>query len=114
MKALRASGLILFLTGLGLFLGLFFMSSYSLTEDIFNSTIKEEHQDALRPALSVLFGKEYSLSIPFVNDVKAAIEKVNEDFRAQQAWDKVIYDDYISALTRASTQGLVTTHTLVY
>ncbi len=113
MKALRATGLILFLTGLGLFLGLFFMSSYTLTEEIFTSTIKEEHQEALRPALSGFFGEAYSVSIPFVNDMKGAIEKVNEEFRAAQAWDKVIYDDYISALTRASTKGLITSHTLV-
>ena len=113
MKALRATGLILFLTGLGLFLGLFFMSSYTLTEEIFTSTIKEEHQEALRPALSGFFGEAYSVSIPFVNDMKGAIEKVNEEFRAAQAWDKVIYDDYISALTRASTKGLITSHTLI-
>lgn len=111
MKFLRATGLLLFLASLGLFLGLFFMSSYTLTEDIFASTIKKEHQEALRPALSSLYGTEYSLSIPFVNHVKEALEKVNNTFRAEQAWDKVIYDDYTGALTRASTNGLVTEHT---
>ena len=81
MKALRAAGLILFLTSLGLFLGLFFMSTYTLTEEVFSSTIKEDHQEALRPTLSSFYGEEYGLSIPFVNDIKNAIEEVNDNFR---------------------------------
>jgi ferredoxin-type protein NapH len=111
MKSLRATGLVLFLTALGLFLGLFFMSSYTLTEEIFLSKVKTEHQEALRSELSALFGKEYSLSFTFVNDVNAAIGKVNDEFRSQQAWDKVIYDNYTGGITRAATSGLITDHT---
>ncbi|MEO1253365.1 MAG: FeS-binding protein, partial [Bacteroidota bacterium] len=107
MKAIRYTGLILFLFSLGLFIGSFFMSNFTLTEETFNSNVKEEHQERLRPALSSSFGKTYSPSIPFVKNIKKAIEKVNSEARANQEWDKVIYDDYTGLLTRASAEGFV-------
>lgn len=111
MKAIRYTGLLLFLFSLGLFLMLFFASSYKLTEKAFSETVKTEHQESLKNGMSEMFGKEYSLTIPFVNDVKDAVEKVNEKARAEQKWDQVIYDDYAGALTRASTQGMIIENT---
>lgn len=111
MKAIRYTGLILFLFSLGLFLSLFFASSYQLTEKNFSEIVKTEHQKSLKQGMSEMFGKEYSLTIPFVSDVKNAVDKVNDKARSEQKWDEVIYDDYAGALTRASTQGLVTENT---
>ena len=111
MKLIRTAGLGLFLASFGLFLALFFMSSYKLTGQIFKAKVKVEHQDALNPPLEGLFDKEYDLSITFVNELSGAIEKVNEKFRQAQEWDKIIYDDYVGSLTKASTQGIIKTHT---
>lgn len=107
MKSLRSIGLILFLFSFGLFLGLFFMSEYVLTEEVFESKIKVEHQESLRPAMSEFFDKTYSTSFTFVNAISSAINKVNDEYRKAQQWDKVIYDDYVASLTKASTGGLV-------
>ncbi|MEQ9468517.1 MAG: 4Fe-4S binding protein [Ekhidna sp.] len=107
MKLIRYSGLVLFLFSLGLFLGSFFLSSYSLTEKVFTSVIKSEHKGTLQPAMQDLFNKEYALSIPFVNDINEAIEAVNEKARSEQRWGDVIWDDYSGSLTRASNQGFV-------
>ena len=111
MKAIRYTGLILFLFSLGLFLSLFFASSYQLTEKAFGEVVKQEHQESLKGEMSDMFGKDYSLTIPFVNDVKSAVETVNDKARSEQQWDKVIYDDYAGALTRASTQGMIMENT---
>lgn len=107
MKSIRLTGLILFLFSLGLFLGSFFMSSYTLTESIFTEIVKAEHQELLAPEISKMYGKTYSVSIPFVNDINAAVEKVNDKAREEQRWNQVIYDDYAGALTRASSTGFV-------
>jgi len=113
MKALRATGLILFLVSFGLFIGLFFMSKYTLTKEIFETKIKAEHQQSLLPVLSPIFDIEYMVSFTFVNEVNSAIEKVNSEFRQSQQWDKVIYDDYAGSLTKAATSGWVVDHTLM-
>ena len=107
MKAVRYTGLVLFLFSLGLFLSLFFASSYKMTENIFVENVKPEHQETLRPEISSMIDKEYSLSIPFVSDLNSAVNTVNEKMRAEQKWDKVIYDDYAGSITRASTSGLI-------
>jgi len=111
MKALRSIGLILFLFSFGLFLGLFFMSDYTLTEEIFESKIKTEHQESLRPAMKDIFNKKYNTTFSFANAISGAIGLVNEKFRQAQQWDKVIYDDYAASLTKASTSGVITEHT---
>ncbi len=107
MKTIRYTGLIAFLFSLGLFLSLFFTSTYTLTEQIFTSNVKAEHQETLGPELAGMMDREYSLSIPFVKDLNAAVNTVNERMRSEQQWDKVIYDDYAGSLTRASTSGLI-------
>lgn len=114
MKAIRYIGLVLFLVALGLFLGSFFLSSFTLTESTFSAIVKSEHQPLLEPALSEMFDKPYHASIPFVNDLNDAVQKVNEEARANQQWDLVIYDDYTGALTRASVDGTVPQNKLLF
>ena len=111
MKAIRYTGLILFFFSFGLFLALFFMSSYQLSEDTFTEKVKPEHRSLLKSEFEPLFGKTYSFSIPFVNAINGAINAVNEEKRALQQWDEIIYDNYAGALTRASTSGLIITNT---
>lgn len=111
MKAIRYTGLFLFLFSLGLFLSLFFSSTYELNEKEFSEVVKQEHQESLKVEMSEMFGKVYSFTIPFVNDINGTLEKVNEKARSEQKWDEVIYDDYAGALTRASTKGMIIDNT---
>lgn len=114
MKAIRYTGLILFLFSLGLFLGSFFMSSFTLTEETFESIVKSEHQESLRPALTEVFGNKYFNSIAFVKEINSAVEEVNTKARANQEWDEVIYDDYAGSLARASAEGLVPNNKILF
>ncbi|MEO9482195.1 MAG: 4Fe-4S binding protein [Ekhidna sp.] len=107
MKTIRFTGLILFLFSLGLFLGSFFMSSFILTEETFSLVVKPEHKEVLKPAITEMYGKDYALSIPFVNDINAVVKEVNAQARAEQKWDQVIYDDYAGSLARTSASGFV-------
>ena len=107
MKTIRLTGLVLFLASLTLFFGTFFLSSYTLTQDVFTAAVKPEHQEALKPALSEMFGHTYSVSVPFVNNIDAAIEKYNAEQAALQNWNERIFDDYGTTLTRAAASGPV-------
>lgn len=107
MKAIRFTGLILFLFSLGLFFSSFFMSSFKLEQGTYASIVKTEHQQLLDSEMEKMFNKEYSMSFSFVNDIDAAIDAVNEKARSEQRWNDVIWDDYSGSLTRASNQGFV-------
>jgi polyferredoxin len=113
MKIIRLTGLTLFLFSLTLFLASFFLSTFTLTESTFTKVVKKEHQELLEMELSHMFNKKYTVSIGFVNGLTRAIENVNEKARANQQWDKIIWDDYSGALTRASVQGFVPNNKLL-
>ncbi len=113
-KIIRTTGLTLFLCSLGVFLSLFFSSSFTLTKEIVEAKIKPEHQQSLEAGMNKLLGKTYSTSFSFVNAVDATIENVNTEFKATQQWDKVIYDDYVGVLTKASASGLLVDYTLLF
>lgn len=111
MKTIRYFGLGLFLLSLGLFLSLFFASTYTLTDDILSEGVKPEHLKNVREELSEMIGKPYTLSIPYVNDIKDGVDKINQKMRAAQRWNEIIYDNYALTLTRASASGPIKDHT---
>ncbi|MBC6401755.1 MAG: 4Fe-4S binding protein [Ekhidna sp.] len=112
MKAIRFTGLILFLFSLSLFLASFFMGSYTLTHEIFSTIVKPEHQEMLRNSYE--FDRPYASGITFVNHLKKGIDEINVTARAEQRWGDIIYDDYVSTLTRASATGAVTENELLF
>ncbi|WP_258103817.1 4Fe-4S binding protein [Marinoscillum sp. MHG1-6] len=103
-------GLTFFLVGLGLFLSLFFMSDYQLSNEDFKSIVKQEHQESLLPEIANILEKPFSNAISFANAIDHAVNTVNEQMRATQQWDQVIYDNYTASLTRAATKGIITEH----
>ncbi len=111
MRIVRNLGLIIFLFSFTLFLGTFFFSSYELTEKNFNEIVKTEHQGLLQANMSVMFGEEYNMSIPFVIQLENAVNDVNDKLRKEEKWDQIIWDDYTGTLTRASTKGWIVDHT---
>jgi len=113
ISTIRTIGLVMFLSSLGLFISLFFASTFTLDQEIFESKVKSEHQQSLREGMSALFGKTFSASYTFVNAIRQNIESVNDEFRANQQWDKVIYDEYASTLAKASASGMVADQTLI-
>jgi ferredoxin-type protein NapH len=113
MQLARILGLNLFLGALFLFLSLLFFSDYTLTKEIFESKVKQEHQQRLLPAFEKIFNKPYPNTFVFANEIKNTVEKLNTEARNQQQWDQVIYDDYVGTLTKASTQGIVVDYTLL-
>ena len=105
MRIIRLSGLVLFLISLGIFLAMFFMSRYTLTEEIVDKHVKQEHKQVLESEFSKIYGKSFDLSIPFVNHINNAIDSYNTEQESLQNWNQRIFDDYGSILIRASASG---------
>jgi ferredoxin-type protein NapH len=111
MKTIRTIGLILFLAAFALFLGIYFAGSYKLTQEVLANTVKAQHLSDLTKQLQPVIGKTYSHAAPLINSLNNAIENLNDKYRAQQAWDKVIYDPYVTTLVKSATSGLIVDHT---
>ena len=111
MKTIRYTGLIIFLFSLGLFFSLFLLSDYQMTGDVFQSVVREEHQAELQPRIDFMFGKTYDSNFSFISDFRNAFETYNAEKRANQEWDKVIYENYTASMTKASTIGIIRNHT---
>ncbi|MEO5909542.1 MAG: 4Fe-4S dicluster domain-containing protein [Pelobium sp.] len=108
MKFIRKTGLIIFLLCLGLLLSLLGLGKYQLTEKIFTETISDaKHQELLKPALASMMDKKYSTSFSFISDYKNAVNQVNEAFRKNKEYDKVIYTDYSLNIIKHSSIGFV-------
>lgn len=105
MKSIRYSGLIVFLFSFGLFLASFFIGHYELTEDVYASIVKPEHQELLRSKFT--FDQPHATSFTFVNEIKSGLKEVNAKAKAEKRWGDVIYDDYAGSLTRAAAAGPV-------
>jgi ferredoxin-type protein NapH len=113
MRIVRIFSLGIFLASL-LLLGVsLVLSDFTLTEKIFSEKVKLEHQERLEPSLQLIFNKKFSTSFGFANEIDHAVNTLNHEAKEQQQWDKVIYDDYTFALTKASASGTILEHTVL-
>lgn len=89
MKQVHFLGLGIFIFGFGLWLASFFFSSYVLTEKILEDNItKDDKPDTERIAIfkeksGALLGKEYSLNVTFVNNLKSTLETANDSIASR-------------------------------
>ncbi|MBV6647877.1 MAG: 4Fe-4S binding protein [Cyclobacteriaceae bacterium] len=111
MKFIRSIGLVLFLLSFGTFLSLFFLSNYRLTDSIFSANVKTEHRELLRSRVEFMFDKTYTSNFSFVADFEKAFDQLNAESRDAEKWGDIIYDNYTSSLTKASTIGVVRNNT---
>lgn len=115
MKIIQKFGLGIFLVSLTIFISLLFIGKYKLTETVFNTVITDNnHQNLLKPVLSQMFNKEYSSNIDFIKDFENAVNDVNEKFKAEQKWDKLIYTNYTLEIIKQSSIGLVRENKTVF
>ncbi|MDA9555090.1 4Fe-4S binding protein [Pelobium sp.] len=111
MKMIRQLGLAIFLLCLGIFVTTLGIGHYKLSDQIFKETISDStHQALLKPALSNMLNKDYDSKIAFIRDFKQAFNGVNDVFKKNQQWDKVIYNDYTQSIVKHSSLGFVKDH----
>jgi polyferredoxin len=110
MAALEKIGLGLFVAALAVFLWAFGTSQYRLTPEVVRQSIPRFRPTTpgWSPPCGPLLGQEYPSNFSFVGDVKEAINRVNDAFKAKGQWDQVIYNDYTFLLTKNASRGILT------
>ncbi|MGR3809329.1 4Fe-4S binding protein [Jiulongibacter sp. NS-SX5] len=100
-------GIFLIVGSLLLWIGALFGNTFELTEDIFTSEVKEEHQQLLRPELEKLFNKPTNNIFTFSSTIKGARESINAEFDKEKKYDQKIFENYELQLSKASGTGLI-------
>ena len=107
MKIIQKLGLVMFLIGLGTFILMPFLGSYTLTEEQVIAQTKEIHQEKMAEILAPMYGVEYGSSFSFLSDFNSYFGSYNDELKSQSLWDEVIWDDYSFPLALASVNGPV-------
>ena len=114
MKSIKNIGLIIFFIGLSIFTISPLMGSFVLTEDIMSSVLNENELSNLsEPFKALIVGKEYPNSASFSSDILAIYNDVNNQFKANQEWDKVMWTsnkEFAFNLSKASSNGYIANH----
>ena len=109
MQILQKLGLGLFISTLLLFVLTLSMSNYQLTESVLQEVVTDEnHYAVLAPELASMLDQEYSSKFSFIADFKGVYNGINENFKANGEWDKVIWTDYTFNIVKKSSTGFVT------
>ena len=111
MKSLKYTGMAIFLVGLLIFTILPFTASYTLTEAQMNETLSEQELNLVGERFKAeILDKEYAFSWSLASDANAILAELNESFRANEEWDKIVYTspkDFGLKITRAAQNGPV-------
>jgi len=108
MKSLHRIGLGIFLLGFGLWLYTLSLNSFTLTEKLIKKNLKPEHQTTLGLRLKPMLNQPYSSSWAFSHQFDNIFNTLNDEYKAKQKWDKVIYDEYSFAMVKAAASGPLT------
>ncbi len=110
MKLIKNIGLYIFLAGLIIFSVSIFMGEFQLTEEVMRNSLNEQELGNLQERLTTeMVGKTYTNSMAFSSDLTAIYDAVNEELKAAEQWDKVMWTksgDFAFKLAKASTNGL--------
>jgi Pyruvate/2-oxoacid:ferredoxin oxidoreductase delta subunit len=107
MKLLQQSGIVIFVISLLLFTVLPFIGSYRLVKEAIAVNVKPEHLKVMEEVLTPMVGQEFGSNFAFIAEFNRLFGGYNDALKASQEWDKVIWDNYAFALTKASALGPV-------
>ncbi len=114
MKIIRNVGLGIFLICFAFFISLIGLGEYKLTEKVFTENVSDKkHQELLKPALQSMFDIEYNSNVKFIADFKIAFNSINDEFKKNKQWDKVIYTDYTLPIVKKSSVGFIKENTFI-
>jgi ferredoxin-type protein NapH len=111
MKSLKYTGMVIFLIGLAIFSATPFLGKLKLTNEIIVAQLSETERANLEiPLQNELVGQEFSTSFAFSRKFIGIYTRINDQFKAEQKWDQVMYtpaSDLASKLATASNTGVV-------
>ncbi len=97
IKAIKLSGLVLFLTGLILFISTFFLGYYKIDEKIIEEFVSSKPaQEAMLNSSRAFLNQKISSPFLFVSRLSSAIEKSNNEILSKYSFKKDQLDELIS------------------
>ncbi|WP_304516787.1 4Fe-4S binding protein [Cecembia rubra] len=114
MRNIQKFGLALFIIGLLIFSYIPFIGDYQLNVQLVEKLVKEEHREVMTGILEPMYDKIYTSNFSFIRDFKELFNAYNQDLKDQQAWDKVIWDNYAFSVTKAAAINPVQEHPYKY
>jgi len=115
MKMLQISGLFLFFFGILIFVISLSMNNYVLTEDVLRQSISNtNHREVLMPVYQDMLDEYYSSKFKFIDNFNQRFNDVNQSYKDNEEWEKVIWTDYTFIIVKNSSVGLVSTNRALF
>lgn len=116
MNTVQKIGLTLFSVGFAVWIVTLSLGKYTLTNNILSDStlIKKEHYELIKAASAPMLGRTYSTAFSFGNAFRGGVDEVNQKFKDNQEYDKVIYDNYAFPVTKAASEGPISEHTALW
>lgn len=117
MKVIKNLGLIVFILGIGLFTGATFFGEFQLTDEVIEIKLNAHQKENLAENLQGLTQERYTSPVALANGIAAIYNQKNEELRAAQQWDKVMYDSpqsFAYSLVQASADSSISKHPLLW
>jgi ferredoxin-type protein NapH len=114
MNSIQKTGLILFSLGFTVWILTLSLGHFKLTDQILKDHLSKEHYAAIQPEAKDMIGKTYSTAFAFGNDFQKIIDVRNREYKSQQKFDQVIYDNYAFPIARAASAGPISDHTALW
>jgi len=95
MKAIKTSGLVIFLIGLAFFTSLLFVGEYKVSQETFETVIKNKNITSswfINGIQSKVVNKQFSSSFSLSKKIISTLEASNELYRDKEEWGAIIYD----------------------
>jgi polyferredoxin len=94
-ELIQKTGLLFFIVGMSFFIGSLFMGSYQLTDEALKAAVYQDENkfETLKSALEDLEGETFSNSHAFAKSFLAGFNVKNEQLKADELWDQVIWDN---------------------
>ncbi|QJW88855.1 4Fe-4S binding protein [Spirosoma taeanense] len=108
MKQLQRLGLVLFISGFTCWIVILTLGQFRLTTAILDQVVKPEHRAVVQTRTAFMTNRLYTSNVAFIRDFNGAISGYNEEMRAKQVWDKVIYENYTFDVTKGASLGVLT------
>lgn len=111
MNTVQKIGLGAFVTGFLIWVVSLTFGQFTLTDQLLKDNLKAEHYEVMKPAVSAMIGTTYPTVFAFGMNFNAKVKQLNDSFKANKEYDKVIYDNYTFSLAKASSAGPINEHT---
>ncbi|MDG0972765.1 MAG: hypothetical protein P8O07_01265, partial [Crocinitomicaceae bacterium] len=118
MKKIKQIGLIVFLFGLMFFTSLPFFGKYNVSQSHIETLLTpQEFKNIGEELVTTVSGKEFTTSKGLSQEIIAIYEAKNEELKANQLWDKVMWtlpSAFAMKIAQATNESGVTKSTWIY